>query len=197
MVRYRASGTVRYWKPIQTGIEQDDDTQTVSMLAGEAGGPPLDGIRLPRPLSPHLAARLAGQTIDLAPLKALAAAQSDRERFVVEGAGGLLVPLNDTQLIADLIAELNLPVLVVARSTLGTINHTLLTVEALRARRLTVAGVVMNGPLNDDNRASIERYGQVEVLAQIPAFDRIDRDAVVKMAALLDPNGRLLQKVFA
>lgn len=196
MVRYRATGTVRYWKPIQTGVEQDDDTQTVSMLAGDAGGPPLDGIRLPRPLSPHLAARDAGQTIDLAPLKALAAAQSDRERFIVEGAGGVLVPLNDTQLIADLIGELKLPVLVVARSTLGTINHTLLTVEALRARRLEVAGVVMNGPLNDDNRTSIERYGQVEVLAQVPAFDRIGRDTVVKMAALIDPNGRLLQTVF-
>ena len=197
MVRYRASGCVRYWKPIQTGIEQDDDTQTVSMLTGDPGGPPLDGIRLPRPLSPHLSARLAGQTIDLAPLKTLAAAQSDRERFVVEGAGGLLVPLNDTQLIADLIRELQLPVLVVARSTLGTINHTLLTVEALRARQLDVAGVVMNGPPNDDNRASIERYGEVEVLAQVPAFERIDRDTVVKTAALLDPNGRLLQKVFA
>jgi len=198
LVRYGSSAPVRYWKPIQTGIDHDDDTLTVSTLAGDSGRPPLNaGVRLPRPLSPHLAARYAGQTIALEPLLSLAASQSLNERFIVEGAGGVLVPINDSALMVDFMCKLALPVLLIARSTLGTINHTLLTVEALRSRRLSVAGVIMNGPPNDDNREAIERYGQVHVLGQVPSFDHVGRDTVARMASLIDPDGRLLAQVFA
>lgn len=198
LVRYRSAATIRYWKPIQTGIEHDDDTVTVSMLAGDHSPRPLDGgVRLPRPLSPHLAARYAGQTIALASVVSIADAQSLNERFIVEGAGGVLVPINESTLMVDLMVALNLPVLVVARSTLGTINHTLLTVEALRARRLTIAGVVMNGPPNDDNREAIERYGDVHVLGQVPSFDHVGPDTVARMASLIDPDSHLLAQVFS
>ena len=88
---------LRYWKPIQTGVEIDDDTAEVRRLGLCCGDEVLSrGIRLPRPLSPHLAARLSGQTIVLRELLAHAAAQSAADRWLVEGAGGVLVPINDT-----------------------------------------------------------------------------------------------------
>lgn len=158
MLRYPEA---RYWKPIQTGT--DDDTAEVRRLSG---GRVIDeGIRLPDPVSPHLAARLAGMTIELPSL------DSDGAIYIVEGAGGVLVPVNDSQTMVDLMVRVGLPVIVAARSTLGTINHTLLTIEALRARGLRVAGVVMIGDLNADNRAAIEHYGKVAVVAEMPRFD--------------------------
>jgi dethiobiotin synthetase len=92
---------------------------------------------------------------------------------VVEGAGGLLVPLNDEALVIDLIARLQLPVLLVVRSGLGTINHTLLSLEALRSRQLPILGVVINGPRNPGNRAAIETYGRVPVLAELEPLESI------------------------
>jgi len=167
--RGHSTQRLRYWKPIQTGIEGDDDTRTVRGLSGCGADAVLEeGIRLPRPLSPHLAARLAGRVVDLDQLTRIANRQSTSSRWIVEGAGGVLVPLNDTELMIDLIGLLRLPVLVVARSTLGTINYTLLTVEALRRRSIRIAGVVMVGPRNRENRLAIEHYGGVEVLAELP-----------------------------
>lgn len=194
LVRYRPL-SLRYWKPIQTGIEQDDDTETVRALAGLAARPLCQGVRLRGMLSPHLAAKLDGRRIDLDPLLALAHAQSDTDRFVVEGAGGVLVPVNQSTLMVDLMRALRLPALVVARSTLGTINHTLLTLEALRARGLAIAGVVMNGPPNDDNREAIEAYGATRVLGQVPALDRVDSETIDRIAMAIDPDGRLLEYV--
>ena len=184
MIHSRPSGPVRYWKPIQTGIEEDDDTATVASLAHCTAGELLtDGVRLPRPLSPHLSARLSGTTIDLAPLEATFAAAGDTAQLVVEGAGGALVPINDRELMTDLMARLKLPVLVVARSTLGTINHTLMTIETLRRRSLSVAGVVMVGPPNAENRNAIEHYGCVPVAGEMPMFDRLTPESLSDWAA--------------
>ncbi len=164
----RADGAVGYWKPVQTGIEQDDDTATVRQLAACRDEELWHrGVRLPRPLSPHLAARLAGVSIDVASVQA--DAPTDASRFwVVEGAGGVLVPVNERELIVDLIAALGLPVVVAARSGLGTINHTLLTVEALRTRRCVVTGVVMVGPSNPENRDAVTVRTGVPVFAELP-----------------------------
>ena len=190
--RYARDLPMRYWKPIQTGIEQDDDTGTVTALAGRMVRSPLvAGVRLPRPLSPHLSARLAGQAIDLDALEAIANQQSADERFIVEGAGGVLVPITESALMADLIARLGLPAIVVARTTLGTINHTLLTVEALRARGLEVAGVVMNGSPNPENREAIATFGRVDVLGEIPPLALVDATSIEDCAAAFDPDGRL------
>ncbi len=174
MHRLRGAGPLRYWKPIQTGIEIDDDTAAVRRLgacsAEEIFG---EGVRLPKPVSPHLAAQWAGQRIDLEELRGLAG-NDDGTNWIVEGAGGLLVPVNETQTMADWIVSLALPVLVVARSGLGTINHTLLTLEALRARSLRVAGVMMIGEPNADNRAAIEKYGHVPVVGEMPFLRPLD-----------------------
>lgn len=189
--RYASAGPVRYWKPVQTGIEHDDDTRTVEQLTG---APVLQaGVRLPRPLSPHLSARLAGQPIDVAALVAIAREQPPSPPFVVEGAGGVLVPLTDNTLVIDLLRQLALPAVVVARTTLGTINHTLLTLEALRARGIPIAGVVLNGPENDENRNAIAAYGRVSILGHLPFVEPLTRDALTRTAARLDPDGRLLE----
>jgi malonyl-CoA O-methyltransferase len=192
MHRYRDIPALRYWKPIQTGIEQDDDTKTVAELSGCRGDQLLEaGVRLPRPLSPHLAATLAGTPIDVDALVALAAAQPALDRWIVEGAGGVLVPIDDHTLMSHLVARLELPAVVVARSTLGTINHTLLTLEALRRRAIRVAGVLMVGAPNADNRAAIERYGRASVLGELSMLAPLTVDTLRQAAASIDPAGAL------
>ena len=195
--RLRGVAKVRYWKPIQTGIEQDDDTATVARLGAARAEEILDaGIRLPRPVSPHLAARLAGTSIDLAAVERVPNEADPSVRWIVEGAGGVLVPVNDTELMTDLMTRLALPVLVVARSSLGTINHTLLTLGALRARALTPAGVLMVGARNRDNRDAIERYGKVRVVGELPVLDPLDPARLARWAAAdLDPEGHLLESI--
>ena len=179
MIALRPSGPMRYWKPIQTGIEQDDDTATVAWLAGCSSAELLtSGVRLRRPVSPHLAARLSGVAIDLPPLEDTFNDASKSSRLIVEGAGGALVPVNDLQFMTDLMARLDLPAVIAARSTLGTINHTLLTIEALRHRSLTIAGVVLVGPPNAENRRAIEQYGDVRVLGDMPIFDALTPDVL-------------------
>jgi malonyl-CoA O-methyltransferase len=192
MHRYRDIPALRYWKPIQTGIEHDDDTKTVAELGGCRRDQLLEaGVRLPRPLSPHLAAALAGTPIDVDALVALAAAQPAQDRWIVEGAGGVLVPIDDQTLMSDLVARLELPAVVVARSTLGTINHTLLTLGALRSRAIRVAGVVMVGAPNADNRAAIEHYGHVPVLGELPMLTSLTVDTLRQAAESIDPAGVL------
>ncbi|MBI2241935.1 MAG: dethiobiotin synthase [Magnetospirillum gryphiswaldense] len=152
-----------YWKPIQTGATEDSDSDTVAALAPSARiHPPAHVFQAP--LSPHAAARREGAVITLDGLKL----PDTDGPLVVEGAGGILVPLNDTALTVDWVETLGLPVLVVARSGLGTISHTLLTLEALKRRHVPILGVVMNGPPNADNRAAIEHFGGTRVLAEIP-----------------------------
>ena len=194
LLRFRSTVRLRYWKPVQTGIEQDDDTATVRQLAACAKEEILaEGIRLPRPVSPHLAARWSGKTIAVDDLVHLIHSQTSSAAWIVEGAGGALVPLTDTELMTDLMQALALPILVVARSGLGTINHTLLTLAALRAHDLSVAGVVMVGPLNPDNRAAIEHFGGVPVLGELPLCNPLDRDHLAAWAATsLDPQSHLL-----
>ena len=193
MHRYRHVGNLRYWKPIQTGIEQDDDTALVRKL-GTCRETELfnEGVRLPRPLSPHFAARLSNKHINIKELHELIQREGGDHRWVVEGAGGVLVPINETDFMTDLMVLLGLPVLVTARSTLGTINHTLMTLQVLRHRGLDVAGVVMIGEKNRDNRHAIERYGKVDVLGEMPRFPAVTADVLRHWASSeFDPAGRL------
>lgn len=151
-----------YWKPVQSGAAEGSDAASVAALVPAATVHP-SAVVLQAPLSPHEAARREGLRVDLSALTPPPA----RAPLVVEGAGGVLVPLNETALMVDLIERLRLPALVVARSRLGTINHTLLTVEMLRRRHVPILGVVMNGQRHPANRQAIEHYGGVPVLAEI------------------------------
>ena len=172
-----------YWKPVQAGTEPETDSATVRRLAEVAPQRILpETYTLAAAMAPHEAARREGLTLDLAKI-----VPPDTGRpLVVEGAGGLLVPLTEREFVIDLADELELPIILVARSTLGTINHTLLSLEALRRRSMTIAGVVINGPETPHNRAAIERYGQVEVIAEIPWLDSIDRTVLCEIKPELD-----------
>lgn len=192
LLRFRSRFPMCYWKPIQTGIEQDDDTADVRRLAAcEPQEVREDGVRLRRPVSPHLAARLANLRIDLDAMGALRS--EGLARWVVEGAGGVLVPINEADLMVDLMTRLALPVVVVARSTLGTINHTLLTLEALTSRGLRVAGVVMVGAPDSENRHAIESYGRTRVLGELPHLSPLTPATLEAWARTsLDPQSHLM-----
>ena len=104
----------------------------------------------------------------------------------------MLVPINERETMADLISALDLPVLIAARSALGTINHTLMTIEVLRRRMLRVAGVVMVGEPNGENRLAIEKYGAAEVIAEMPRFDPLTPEALERwVATAFDRSGVL------
>jgi len=185
-----------YWKPVQTGIECDDDTATVRALA--ACGPEEvwdQGIRLERPIAPHLAARLVDRVISVESV--LGDGPDDEGRaWVVEGAGGVLVPLNDTETMATLMERLGLPAVVVTRSTLGTINHTLLTLEALRTRGIRVAGIVMVGPRNLENRNAVEVRGGAPVVAELPLLSPLTPASLADWT-MRSLGGEWLQKEMA
>lgn len=173
-----------YWKPIQTGAREGTDRQTVMRLAEvpEERTVP-ECYCFDPPVSPHLAAAAVGTTIDLARIRRPNLGVNGRPaaNLVVEGAGGVLVPVNDSQFIADLIRQLEMPVVVASRSALGTINHTTLTVDRLRHCGVAVKGVVLIGPGNPDNQRSIERYAAVPVIGRIPPLERIDRRALLEV----------------
>lgn len=169
-----------YWKPIQTGTREGTDRTTVMRLAKLARTRTApEAYRFVPPVSPHLAARRAGVRIDLR--KIAMPRIASHENLIAEGAGGALVPINDTQLMTDLMRHLELPVLLVARTTLGTINHTLLSLAALRAAELDVRGVIMVGRPNRDNRAAIEHYGRIEVVGVVPWIRQINRRALLEV----------------
>jgi dethiobiotin synthase len=192
--RYRSSAPLRYWKPVQTGIEQDDDTREVRRLGAGEGELYELGLRLANPVSPHLAAERAGISIVIDGLVGMLPDDAKKCRWIVEGAGGALVPLNARDLMIDLMGALGAAVVVAARSGLGTINHTLLTLEALRGRSLRVAGVVLVGEKNRDNCAAIEKYGQVPVLGEMPIFVPLNAANLGEWArAELDRDSRLAE----
>jgi dethiobiotin synthetase len=172
-----------YWKPVQAGAEPETDSATVRRLAEvEADRIMPEAYLLSEPIAPHEAAQRSGIAIDMAKL---VPPPCDRP-LVVEGAGGLMVPLTDEAYVVDLATELHLPLILVTRSTIGTINHTLLSLEAIRRRGLPLAGVVINGPETPHNRAAIERYGQVEVIAEIPWLETVSRSTLLAIQPELD-----------
>ncbi len=155
----------RYWKPVQCGLEGDGDRGRVQQLLDLPPERLLpEAYRLEAPVSPHWAAEQQNLTIDPARL----ALPIGDGALVVEPAGGLLVPLGRDLLQIDLVAVWGLPVLLVARSGLGTLNHTLLSLEALRHRSIPVLGLVLNGPPHPDNPRTLESLGGVPVLAELP-----------------------------
>lgn len=179
-----------YWKPLQTGLaDEAGDSATVARLARL---PPqrrhTPAYALQAPLSPWAAALLEGVHIDTLGLRP---PETD-EPLVVEGAGGLYVPIDGQTMMIDLIEQLGLPVVLAARSGLGTINHSLLSLHALRARGIPVLGVIMSGPPSDSNRQAIEQFGQTRVLAQIPPLETVDAQAVDAWAGRIPSLDSLL-----
>lgn len=160
-----------YWKPIQAGIDPDGDKEEVVRLSGLPASHILpEAYRLTTPASPHLAARIDGVEISL---DRLALPQVDGP-LVVEGAGGVLVPVSENLLMADLFAHWGQPVIVCARTALGTINHSLLSIEALRARNVPIAGIAFIGERHEENERIIPQLAKVPSLGRLPLLDPLD-----------------------
>ncbi|RSC31117.1 ATP-dependent dethiobiotin synthetase BioD [Agrobacterium sp. FDAARGOS_525] len=164
-----------YWKPVQSGLEEETDSETVARLAGVPHTHILpEAYRLKTPASPHLSARLDNSTIDPAFL------QPPRldGPLVIEGAGGLLVPLTESVLFVDIFARWQIPLILCARTALGTINHTLLSLEALRQRAIPVQGVVFIGEEDKENQRVISNIGAVRPLGRLPRLADLTSDAL-------------------
>lgn len=153
-----------YWKPVQAGLDEGSDAGAVTRLGVDPARVLPEAYRLITPCSPHLAAELDGVTIDPARLTPPAVPG----RLVVEGAGGVLVPVTREWLYADQFAQWGAPVVLVARTALGTINHSLLSIEALRARGVPIAGIAFVGDANEDSEATIAAIGGVRRLGRLP-----------------------------
>jgi len=169
-----------YWKPIQTGASEGTDRQQVMRWAElpESRTVP-ERYCFDPPVSPHLAAEAAGITIEIS--RICRPSQIPAAPLIIEGAGGVLAPINGSEMMLDLIGKLGAPVVVASRTALGTINHTVLTVRALRGAGVCVKGVVMIGPENLDNERAVERYGAVPVVGRIPMLDRICRRTLLQV----------------
>lgn len=165
----------RYWKPVQAGIDPEGDKEAVARLANLPADHILpEAYRLKTPASPHLAARLDGVEISL---DKLALPPIDGP-LVVEGAGGVLVPVSETLLMADIFAHWGLPVILCARTALGTINHSLLSIEALRSRGVPLAGIAFIGDAHAENERIIPALGNVPSLGRLPRLDPLNAQSL-------------------
>jgi len=173
-----------YFKPIQTGATLGRDSYRVKQLTDTHVYK--EAFLFKAPLSPHLAASMESKQMDINKIQL-----PKVDHLIIEGAGGVLVPINENMLMVDLIKQFAIPVILVARSTLGTINHTLLTLEALRARNIPVLGIILNGPYHQDNLQTIESYGRTHVLASIPKIAHITQKYLMDI-----PFSSPLQTIF-
>lgn len=166
-----------YWKPIQVGIKEKDE-DVVRRLT-EYGDEHFfhSTYTLTQPVSPNEAARRDGVEIEM---ERFVLPKTNRP-LIVEGAGGLLVPLNSRELIIDLIILLGLPVILVCRSTIGTINHTLLSLEALQHRKIKVAGLIINGPHVKHNLNIIKEFGRIPIIAEMDMLSPLNKQMLLKV----------------
>jgi dethiobiotin synthetase len=169
-----------YWKPVASGSEDGptDDLLAKRLLRGGDERVLPTTYSFTKSLSPHVAARLDGQAIELANLRLPLSSTP----IVVELAGGVAVPLNDRETNLDLIQKLALPVVVVSRHYLGSINHSLLTIEALRMRGVAIAGIIFNGDELPDTERIILQLAGVRCLGRVPNLKQVDSDALVEVS---------------
>lgn len=165
-----------YWKPVQAGLEGGTDSERIAQLTGLSDAGPTrifpEAHRLVTPASPHLAAEIDGVEID--PSSLILPACSGP--LVIEGAGGALVPITRKMLFADLFARWQLPVILCARTGLGTINHSLAMIEALRSRHVPIHGIAFIGDAMPDSEAVIPQISGVPRLGRLPRLEKLDRD---------------------
>lgn len=165
-----------YWKPVQAGGLDFTDTDAVQQLVTTTSHFFKETYRLNTPASPHYAAELDGIEIDL---KAFEIPKT-KQNLIIEGAGGLFVPLNKEVLIIDLIQRFNIPVILVAKFYLGSINHTLSSIDALQKRNIPIAGIIFNGPITESSKKYILEYSKITCLACIPWLEKFSKKEVVK-----------------
>ena len=165
-----------YWKPIQSGDLDTSDSITLGNLISNTHTvihP--ESYKLTQPLSPHLSARLDGIEIDLNKIHM----PLTDNNLIIEGAGGLMVPLNEKELIIDLIKKLNVEVILVSQNYLGSINHTLLSVNLLKQYEIPIKGIIFNGDENVETERYIQQYAKIEKLGSVPGLKNIDKEKIL------------------
>jgi dethiobiotin synthetase len=173
-----------YWKPVQSGTQGGTDSEAISYLLGSAARIWPEAYCLREPISPHAAAYLEGVEIEAAKLRLPAA----KRPLIIEGAGGVHVPLNNHQTFLDVLQVWDIPVIIVSRNYLGSINHTLLTIEVLQQRGIPIAGLIFNGSPTPLSEMVIASYSHLTVLGHVPEAESIDRNFIVQQAAELGPE---------
>lgn len=171
-----------YWKPVQTGAEIDSDTETVKKLISNLKSKFYkESYSLKTPVSPHLAAKIEGININLDKILL----PKTLNTLIIEGAGGLMVPLNSTQLIIDLIPLFNAKVVIVSNNYLGSINHTLLTINALKQKNIPILGIVFNGEPNLETEKFIVEFTGMKCLLKIAKEPVLEKSTILKYAKIL------------
>ena len=162
-----------YWKPIQSGLEGGGDTGRVCKLLNLNANRWIPELyKFKAPVSPHWAAEKENRCIDQTSIKI----PSTNKPLIIEMAGGLMVPLNRQFLQIDLLQKWKLPIILVGRSGLGTLNHTLLSIEALKKREIPILGIILNGPKHKDNPKTIEQRTNLPIIAELPKLEEISAE---------------------
>ena len=172
-----------YWKPVQAGELENSDTIKVQRLISNTTSvfhP--ETYRLTQPYSPHKSAALDGIEID----EKIIITQETNNQLLIEGAGGLMVPLNSHTLVIDLIKQLDAEVILVSQNYLGSINHTLLSIEALKQRGIPIKGVIFNGEENASTEDYIIAYTHVQHLGRIPKLSEVNKETVSEAGSYIN-----------
>jgi dethiobiotin synthetase len=172
-----------YWKPVQSGNPDEADALFIKQMTQVSEGQIWESsYLLTQPLSPHTAAEIDGLRISLNEIKLPATARP----LIVELAGGILVPLNEKDTNLDLIKQLGFPVVLVSKNYLGSINHTLLSYEILKAHQIPIAGIVFNGPANPSGEKFILNHTGLKVLLRVPELNKIDPEIIQEYAKQIE-----------
>ena len=172
-----------YWKPIQSGDLDISDSLLVEQLTSNTSTivhP--ERYRLGQPLSPHLSAKIDGLTIKIEEIQI----PKTENRLIIEGAGGIMVPLNENELILDLIRKLRVKVIVVTQNYLGSINHTLMTLEILKLNNIPVEGIIFNGKSNVETEAYIANYSGQRIIGRVPSLSVINKEKIQEAGKYLN-----------
>ncbi|MCB9361192.1 MAG: dethiobiotin synthase [Flavobacteriales bacterium] len=165
-----------YWKPIQAGdIENSDTIKVQNLISNSKTVFHKESYQLTQPMSPHAAAKIDNIEIDLTKISI----PETENNLIIEGAGGLMVPLNDSQLIIDLIKKIDVETILVSQNYLGSINHTILSLESLKVKKLKVAGIIFNGNENRETEQYILNYTGVKFLGRINNHTAINKEVVL------------------
>jgi dethiobiotin synthetase len=165
-----------YWKPIQAGDLENSDTNKVKKLVSNKKSVfHKEAYCLTQPMSPHAAAKIDGIEINLNDIKP----PTTNNNLIIEGAGGLMVPLNDNTLIIDLIEKIPTEVILISQNYLGSINHTLLSIESLQTRNINIKGIIFNGEENTDSEQFILSHTKVNCLGRIKQHAVINKEVVL------------------
>ncbi|MDB5119956.1 MAG: dethiobiotin synthase [Sphingobacteriales bacterium] len=172
-----------YWKPIQSGDLNDSDTLKVkSLVSNKTSFFYPEAYRLTQPYSPHKSAELDGVRINLDNF----VVPKTSNHLIIEGAGGLMVPLNDKDLVVDLIIKFEAEVILVVQHYLGSINHTLLSIELLNARNINLKGIIYNGIRDEHSEKAILNFSKSLTLGRINNFDILNRETIIAAGSSID-----------